>query len=141
MTEHELQKKIFELLKKEEWIAVDNIKLKNAEMPDIVAFRNGTTIFLEVRKPGGELTPLQLTRLETLIKKGFVAKVIYDPTELSFTLLLIKLKEQVLNLLSRLARKIVEDEKNDSEWKVQVLRHIANGNIEETIKEAEKKYL
>ena len=138
MTEQEIQKKVLDHLKREEWIAIKTIMLNKAGMPDIIAFKDGVTIFLEVKKPGGKLTPLQKNRLETLREKGFIAKVIYDPFDLIKILLNIQIKDLQGRYLVRLAQLICEEERIDSDWKVQVLRLFAYGKVEEAMKEVTK---
>lgn len=139
MTEQEIQKKVLNHLKREEWMAIKTIMLNKAGMPDIIAFKDGVTIFLEVKKPGGKLTPLQKNRLETLREKGFIAKVIYDPFDLTYILLNIMIKDLQGRYLVRIAQLICEEERIDSDWKVQVLRLFAYGKVEEAMKVVKKK--
>lgn len=71
--ESKLQSKIIKLLHDDGWLVVKTIQLSINGMPDIFAFRNGKTIFCEVKAPNGKRSELQKYRIEQLTKQGFTA--------------------------------------------------------------------
>jgi len=75
MLEQAIQKKISDRLKKEGWIVVKLIKTTMNGIPDLMALRNGETLFVEVKQPKGKLAPLQELRIQELRDQGFRAEV------------------------------------------------------------------
>jgi Holliday junction resolvase len=78
MLEQAIQKKISDKLKKEGWIVVKLIKTTMNGIPDLMALRNGETLFVEVKRPKGVLKPLQELRIQELREQGFRAEVWID---------------------------------------------------------------
>jgi len=78
MLEQAIQKKISDRLKKEGWIVVKLIKTTMNGIPDLMALRNGETLFVEVKRPKGVLKPLQELRIQELREQGFRAEVWID---------------------------------------------------------------
>lgn len=72
-TEQKLQTKIINYLKSDGWLVVKTIQLSINGMPDIFAFKNGRTIFIEVKSPNGKRSELQKYRIEQLTLQGFTA--------------------------------------------------------------------
>lgn len=72
------QTKIINQYKKDGWIVINTIKLSDAGYPDLFLFRNGITIFIEVKEKNDTLKPLQKFRIDELIKQGFNAFCIQD---------------------------------------------------------------
>lgn len=89
MKEAELQAKIKKKLEAAGWLVVKLIQTSANGIPDLMALRNGTAVFIEVKAAGKKARPLQEYRLNQLIKQGFTAKVIdqieqiYEFTSLS----------------------------------------------------------
>lgn len=71
--ESKLQTKIIKYLEANGWIVVKTIQLSKNGFPDIFAFKNGRTIFIEVKAPNGKRSELQKYRIEQLTKQGFTA--------------------------------------------------------------------
>lgn len=71
--EQALQSRIIKDLKAKGWITVKTIKLSENGFPDIFAFRNKVSIFIEVKSPTGIKSELQKYRIEQLTKHGFLA--------------------------------------------------------------------
>jgi Holliday junction resolvase-like predicted endonuclease len=46
--------------------------------PDLLALRNGQAVFIEVKRPGGQLAPLQVEMAKRLHRSGFVVLCIDD---------------------------------------------------------------
>jgi len=78
MLEQAIQKKISDKLKKEGWIVVKLIKTTMNGIPDLMALRNGETLFVEVKRPKGVLKPLQELRIQELRGQGFRTEVWID---------------------------------------------------------------
>ena len=60
------------------WIVINTIKLSAAGYPDLFLFRNGVTIFIEIKEKTDTLKPLQKYRIDELIKQGFKAFCLKD---------------------------------------------------------------
>lgn len=70
------QTKIKKYLEKDGWIVVKTIQLSESGYPDLFAFRQGVTLFVEVkREKGGRLSEIQKYRIEMLIQQKFVVLV------------------------------------------------------------------
>jgi Holliday junction resolvase len=78
MLEQARQKKISDRLKKEGWIVVKLIKTTMNGIPDLMALRNGETLFVEVKQPKGKLAPIQELRIQELKDQGFRVEVWID---------------------------------------------------------------
>lgn len=77
-SEQKLQSKIISDLDKRGWIVVKTITLSKAGFPDIFAFKNGRTVFFEVKAKRGVKSQLQQYRIEQLQQQGFTAEFIDD---------------------------------------------------------------
>lgn len=77
-----VQRKIISQLKKAGWIVDKPVNRSHKGFPDITAYRNGETVFVEVKRPGGKTTKLQDFWIRTLNKNGFLAIVIDNWKEL-----------------------------------------------------------
>ncbi len=75
MTESQTQKKIADHYTKEGYLVVKVIKCNRNGWPDLQLHKDGTTRFIEVKKKGGIIAPLQKYRIEQLRKLGFDAVV------------------------------------------------------------------
>jgi Holliday junction resolvase len=71
MKESILQHKIINDLEKRGYIVVKTVVLSKAGFPDIMAFRNGKTLFIEVKKTTGVHSELQKYRQKQLIEQNF----------------------------------------------------------------------
>lgn len=47
-------------------------------IPDLVAFKDGKTIFIEVKQPTGVLSEIQKVRIKQLKEKGFTVHIWTD---------------------------------------------------------------
>jgi Holliday junction resolvase len=77
-TEQQIQTKIINKLQQEGWLCLKIIKLSASGYPDILAHRNGETMYIEVKRPLGKLSELQKVRIEELKKQGITVKVWTD---------------------------------------------------------------
>jgi Holliday junction resolvase len=75
MTEQRIQKKITDQLTNDGWFVIKLMKTSINGIPDLMALRNGTTKFIEVKKPRGIISEIQKYRIKQLRKQGFEAVV------------------------------------------------------------------
>ena len=75
MTEQQIQKKITDQLTTDGWFVVKLMKTSINGIPDLMALKNGTTKFIEVKKPRGVISEIQKYRIKQLRKQGFDAVV------------------------------------------------------------------
>jgi Holliday junction resolvase len=75
MTEQQIQKKITDQLTNDGWFVVKLMKTSINGIPDLMALKNGTTKFIEVKKPRGVISEIQKYRIKQLRKQGFDAVV------------------------------------------------------------------
>jgi Holliday junction resolvase len=73
--ESKIQSKIITQLQKEGWLCVKLIKTNCNGIPDLVCFRNGKTMFIEVKQPKGKLSVIQKYRKDEIEKQGFTVHV------------------------------------------------------------------
>jgi len=77
-TEQQIQSKIKKYAEGKGWIVIKTIKLSEAGYPDLFMFKDGKTIFIEVKKVGGVVSPLQELRRKQLMQQGFFCEIIYN---------------------------------------------------------------
>jgi len=70
MTEQQIQKKIIDKLTKQGWYVVKIIKCNKNGTPDLIACKEKETVWIEVKKPGGKLSPLQEYTIKQMRAKG-----------------------------------------------------------------------
>jgi hypothetical protein len=78
ISEQQIQTKIKKYAEGKGWIVIKTIKLSEAGFPDLFMFKDGKTIFIEVKKQGGIISPLQELRRKQLKQQGFVCEIIYS---------------------------------------------------------------
>lgn len=71
MTEAEIQTKIKEHLETKGYLVVKIIQSSKNGWPDLQAMKNGVIVFIEVKRPGEALAPLQVYRQNQIMKAGF----------------------------------------------------------------------
>ena len=72
-SESQLQRKIITYAKSQGWLYIKTIKLSESGHADIMIFKNGKTIFIEVKKSkGGVSSELQKIRQKQFIEAGFI---------------------------------------------------------------------
>ena len=71
MLESSVQRKIIEALEKAGWITHKVIASSKPGWPDVEAFKNRRSVFIECKRPGKEADPLQRYRLKKLQEHGF----------------------------------------------------------------------
>ena len=78
MLEQARQKKITNKLTADGWLVVKLIKTNMNGIPDLVAFKDGNTMFIEVKQPTGVLSETQKIRIKQLKEHGFEVNVWVD---------------------------------------------------------------
>lgn len=78
MLESARQTKIKKQLEKEGWLVIKLIKTSVNGIPDLMALKNGETIFIEVKQPKGVLSEIQKYRIKELREKGFLVYIWTD---------------------------------------------------------------
>lgn len=71
VTEASIQSSIKRTLEIYGWLVTKLIQTTTNGIPDLMALKNGKTVFIEVKRPGNKPTPLQLFRHDQLRRKGF----------------------------------------------------------------------
>lgn len=75
LSEQVIQKKIINQLEQEGYLVLKLIKCNKNGYPDLLAIRNNDTMFIEVKRPSGELSELQKVRINEMQLKGINVKV------------------------------------------------------------------
>lgn len=84
MSEQQIQTKIIAFLETNGWDYVKTIRLSKAGYPDILAMKEGKSIWLECKASAKEkASPLQLRRISDLRKNGFIAEVVWSIDQVS----------------------------------------------------------
>jgi Holliday junction resolvase len=78
ISEQKKQTKIINQLTKEGWLCVKLIKTNKNGIPDLMCLKEGVTMFIEVKRPNGELSELQKIRIKQLQDLGFECKIWID---------------------------------------------------------------
>jgi Holliday junction resolvase len=78
MLESKIQTKIKKKLEEKGYLVVKLIKTSCNGIPDIIALKDGKTLFIEVKQPKGVLSELQKLRIKQLTDLGFDCKVWTD---------------------------------------------------------------
>jgi Holliday junction resolvase len=78
MLESKIQTKIKKKLEEKGYLVIKLIKTSCNGIPDLIALKDGKTIFIEVKQPSGVLSELQKLRIKQLSDLGFECKVWID---------------------------------------------------------------
>jgi Holliday junction resolvase len=78
MLESARQTKIKKQLEKEGYFVIKLIKTSVNGIPDLMALKNGETIFIEVKQPKGVLSEIQKYRIKELRENGFLVYIWTD---------------------------------------------------------------
>ena len=78
MTEQQIQTKIKRKLIERGWYVTKLIKTSTNGIPDLLAIKYGKAMFIEVKREGGKLSPIQELRIEELKSAGAIVKVWTD---------------------------------------------------------------
>jgi Holliday junction resolvase len=78
MLESKRKAKVRNKLKKDGFFVVQLIKTSPNGMPDTLALKDGKAMFIEMKQPGGIVSPLQKITHEKLRDQGFEVKIWTD---------------------------------------------------------------
>jgi Holliday junction resolvase len=78
MLEQRIQSKIKKKLEDKGYLVVKLIKTSCNGIPDLIALKDGKTMFIEVKQPSGVLSELQRLRIKQLQSMGFDCRVWTD---------------------------------------------------------------
>ena len=78
-----IQAAIIKRLKAKGWLVAKVIQTTLNGWPDLLAIKDGLTVYIEVKRPGQGLSPLQLLRHEQIIDAG---GIVYVTDDKNFTL-------------------------------------------------------
>jgi len=67
--EKDIQAKIKKQLERSGWLVIKLIQTSLNGIPDLLCIRDGESVFIEVKRPGGKVSPLQTYRIEQLKSK------------------------------------------------------------------------
>lgn len=93
MRESIIQASIKKYLEANGWMVIKLIQTTMNGIPDLMALKDGKTVFIEVKQPGKKPNDLQKYRIEKLQKQGFEA---FCATSLSDIFFLCPVKESQL---------------------------------------------
>jgi len=79
--ESSIQSKIIKWLKSDGYFVTKLMGTSTNGIPDVLAIKNGKTIFVEVKRPGRKAEPLQDYRMKELNMKGALAFVAHSVEE------------------------------------------------------------
>ena len=79
--ESSIQSKIIKWLKSDGYFVTKLMGTSTNGIPDVLAIKNGKTIFVEVKRPGRKAEPLQEYRMKELNMKGALAFVAHSVEE------------------------------------------------------------
>ena len=69
--EQKLQSKIISYLTKQGWEVIKTVALSKAGYEDLFCFKDGVTMFIEVKSKGKKPRPLQVARIQRHNEMGF----------------------------------------------------------------------
>ncbi len=78
MTESYIQKRIAEKVKKRGGLCIKLVPMYLAGLPDLMILISGRVYFIEVKKPGGVLSKIQIAMHKKFNLVGFKVWVVYD---------------------------------------------------------------
>ena len=78
MLESKIQSKIIKKLEQDRWYVVKLMSTSKNGIMDLMAFKDGKTMFIEVKQPNGILSEIQKFRIKELTALGFECKVWID---------------------------------------------------------------
>lgn len=86
MTEQQIQTKLIQRLEADGYYTIKLMKTNKNGIPDLLAIpKNSDVLFIEVKRPGKNPTPLQIFRIKELVKHGIKAIVCRSSEEYSDT--------------------------------------------------------
>jgi hypothetical protein len=85
--ESDIQAKCIKYAQAQRWIVLKVISSNMNGISDLILFKNGQTIFIEVKGLATKVQPLQLYRQKQFREAGFIAEIVRSVDELKFILI------------------------------------------------------
>lgn len=82
-TEAQIQAKIIRTMENDGWFVVKLIQTNRNGIPDLVAHKDGKTLYVEVKAINGRISPLQAHRITELTKAGIPSFIVRTETEIN----------------------------------------------------------
>ena len=82
VTESQIQAKIIKHLTKQGYYVIKLMRTNVNGIPDLLAIKDGTAKFYEVKRPGGVVSELQKFRIKELNNYGCIARIVTSIEEL-----------------------------------------------------------
>ena len=82
-TEAQIQAKIIRTMENDGWFVVKLIQTNRNGIPDLVAHKEGKTLYVEVKAINGRISPLQAHRITELTKAGIPSFIVRTETEIN----------------------------------------------------------
>ena len=82
-TEAQIQAKIIRIMENDGWFVVKLIQTNRNGIPDLVAHKEGKTLYVEVKAINGRISPLQAHRITELTKAGIPSFIVRTETEIN----------------------------------------------------------
>lgn len=79
MNESFTQRKIIQRYTAEGWLCIKLIQTNMNGIHDLICLRDGVAVFIEVKRQGGRIAPLQIYRHDQIKELGFDSYVTDDP--------------------------------------------------------------
>lgn len=76
LKESTIQKQVKDAMQRAGWIVNKIIQCTNNGWPDLECYKDGVTVFIECKRPGGKVSPLQQYRHDILRRAGFKVLII-----------------------------------------------------------------
>jgi hypothetical protein len=83
LTEAQTQAKIIKRMTDDGWFVVKLIQTNRNGIPDLVAHKEGKTLYVEVKAINGRVSPLQAHRITELTKAGIPSFIVRTETEIN----------------------------------------------------------
>jgi hypothetical protein len=81
MLEKKIEKQVCDYAKELGWLSFKNNPVMNKGIPDRTFIRDGVTVFIEFKRPGGTVAPLQKMWADVLRKHGVQCVTIWTAEE------------------------------------------------------------
>ena len=84
--ESDIQAKCIKYAQAQGWIVLKVIASNMNGISDLILFKDGQTIFIEVKGPSTKVQPLQLYRQKQFREAGFITEIVRSVDEFKFIL-------------------------------------------------------
>jgi Holliday junction resolvase-like predicted endonuclease len=87
MLESQLQAKCIKYAQEQGWIVLKVISCNMNGISDLILFKDGRTVFIEMKTAKGRVAPLQLYRQKQLQEQGFKYEIVRSVDDFKSTLI------------------------------------------------------